>query len=202
MEIISAGTIEKHVHWQSPLFVLVTECRCTENAISQSWGWAISKVLENWEMFVAGLSGFVCPISSGSHQSMNSFPPKQNWGGTNGPDPLIVVTTNAGGGCGHTRKMSFQNWNLSNQNYTCYFCIIPKSKTLDDSAEYYFGQQDWMENNVAADGAVCLQLHVANNFLLHPACLWFPCHWITKSVHFHLSSCKWLWNWRQAMGNF
>lgn len=91
-EIVSAHTITKYMQWQLPNYELFVEGRCTEIAILQSWGGRDFHGVKNWEMFVAGLSAFVCLNSSGSCQNMKS-PPLPKHGGNEWARPHIPRST-------------------------------------------------------------------------------------------------------------
>ncbi len=56
MEIVSARTIKKYVHWLLLIDELHNQPPWKENAILQSWGGAISMVWKNLKLFVACLS--------------------------------------------------------------------------------------------------------------------------------------------------
>jgi hypothetical protein len=76
LEIVSARTIKKCVHWQLIIFVLAGERRCTEIAILGSWGGAISMVLKNQKRFVAHLSCFWIHKILLDHPKKKMFPAK------------------------------------------------------------------------------------------------------------------------------
>jgi hypothetical protein len=125
LEIVSAHTIKKYVHWQLPIFVLVAECRYTEIAILRSW-WGQFPWHWKIKLFVVRLSSFWLRKILLDHPKKKLFLAKtKQMKGTNGPDPLTT--------CIKHLKLNWEfqcpidiwfiksHWNLQNKGENVFF---------------------------------------------------------------------------------